>query len=56
MNYVRYIKFGLICVAIFEIAVLFYSLHIYNKFVSNPDNYYKNSLTKYEQLENQEKQ
>ncbi|MBU4142917.1 hypothetical protein KJ590_02860 [Patescibacteria group bacterium] len=48
-------KFGLICVAIFDIAVLFYSLNVYNKFVSNPDNYYKNYLTKYEQLEIQEK-
>ncbi len=55
MAYLKYVKFGLICVAIFEIVVLFYSLHIYNKFVSNSENYYKNYLTRYEQIEIQEK-
>jgi len=49
MAYIRHIKFGLICVIILEIFVLFYSLHVYDKFVSNKENYYKNYLTKYNQ-------
>lgn len=45
MNHIKYIKFGLICIALLEIGILFFSLHIYNKFVSNKENYYKNYLT-----------
>jgi len=44
MAYLKYIKWGLVCVAIFEIVSLFFLLHVYDKFVSNPDNYYKNAL------------
>jgi hypothetical protein len=44
MGYLRYVKWGFVCVAIFEIASLFYLLHVYNQFVSNPENYYKRTL------------
>jgi len=39
-----YIKLGLMALAIFEIAGIFYMLSAYNKLVSNPENYYKNVL------------
>jgi len=39
-----YIKLGLMALAIFEIAGIFYMLSAYNKLVSNPENYYKNFL------------
>jgi hypothetical protein len=51
MAYIKHIKLGLACVIIFQIVSLFYLLHIYNKFVSNPDNYFKNYLTQYQQTE-----
>ncbi len=51
MAYLSYLKIGLVVVAIFEIISLFYFLYIYNKFVSNPENYFKNYLTKYAQEE-----
>ena len=38
------IKWGFVAVIILEIGCIFYALKIYNKFVSNPDNYYKNIL------------
>lgn len=43
-----YFKFGLLAVIILQIISLFYLLHFYNKFVSNPENYYKNFLTRAE--------
>jgi hypothetical protein len=55
MAYIRYVKFGLICVAIFEIVSIFFMLHVYNKFVSDPSNYFKNYLTIRVQKELQEK-
>lgn len=39
------IKFGLITIAIFQIAAIFFMLNAYNKLVSDPNNYYKNILT-----------
>ncbi len=51
MAYIKHIKLGLVCVIIFQIVSLFYLLHVYDKFVSNPDNYYKNCLTQYQQLD-----
>ncbi len=51
MAYIKHIKLGLVCVIIFQIVSLFYLLHVYDKFVSNPDNYYKNRLTQYQQLD-----
>ena len=53
MAYIKNLKLGLACVAIFEIVSLFYLLNVYNKFVSNPDNYFKNYLTKYQQADEQ---
>jgi|GEM_PF-1807410 len=40
----KQIKGGLIVLAIFQIAAIFYMLNFYNKLVSNPDNYYKDIL------------
>lgn len=40
------VKMGLLAVIILEIGVLFFMLRVYNDFVSTPDNYYKNILTK----------
>ncbi len=48
MAYIKHIKLGLVCVIIFQIVGLFYLLHVYNKFVSNPNNYFKNYLTQYD--------
>jgi len=45
MAYIKHIKLGLMCVIIFQIISLFYLLHVYNEFVSNPKNYYVNYLT-----------
>jgi hypothetical protein len=39
------IKLGLAAVMILQILSIFYLLHFYNNFVSNPNNYYKNFLT-----------
>lgn len=39
------LKFGFLVVVIMEIGVIFYLLRVYNRFVSSPDNYYKNILT-----------
>jgi len=44
MAYLKYIKLGLVCVVIFQIVSLFFLLRVYDKFVSNPDNYSENSL------------
>ncbi len=37
-------KWGLVAVIILQIISVFYLLRIYNNFVSNPENYYKNVL------------
>lgn len=37
-------KWGLAAVIILQIISVFYLLRIYNNFVSNPENYYKNVL------------
>lgn len=38
------IKFGLLVVLLFEIINLFYCLYAYDNLVSNPDNYFKQTL------------
>ncbi|TSC53407.1 MAG: hypothetical protein LiPW39_272 [Parcubacteria group bacterium LiPW_39] len=42
------LKLGLLAVIILQIISIFYLLHFYNKFVSNPENYYKDFLTRAE--------
>ncbi|KKS65933.1 MAG: hypothetical protein UV36_C0039G0011 [Parcubacteria group bacterium GW2011_GWC2_42_6] len=39
-----YFKWGLAAVIIAQIISIFYLMNVYDKFVSNPDNYYKNIL------------
>jgi hypothetical protein len=40
----QHIKLGFLAIAILEIISIFYMLNIYNKLVSNSENYYKNIL------------
>lgn len=37
-------KLGLVVLAVFQIAAIFFMLNFYHKLVSNPDNYYKDIL------------
>lgn len=41
------LKLGLLAVILMQIFTLFYMLHAYDKFVSNPENYYKNYINQY---------
>ncbi len=40
------VKLGLVAVIAVEIIFVFYLLRVYDKFVSDPDNYYKNILVR----------
>ncbi len=53
MPYLKHIKMGLLCVIILQVISLFYLLHVYNEFVSNPKNYYVSHAAEINQAENQ---
>lgn len=44
-------KWGFLALIILQIFSVFYFLRIYDNFVSNPENYYKNILSSSTQLE-----